>query len=190
MSSVASVGSSGPPASIQLGQLEATQGGSTEASHAESHGAVSSAQRAPSTSSAAVGVDEVSASSILPDDLKTKLNTLITNEVDNGNLTGDQADKLRKAFAIALGSGPNGDAGLQDVGKQPAPGPASPPAAEPRAGDGTAASTPSEDVGTVLNDFLKLLQNAQSVASSGYGARGVSSATAAVKSVQLINYSA
>jgi hypothetical protein len=44
-------------------------------------------------------------------------------------------------------------------------------------------------VGSILNDFLKLLQDAQSTA-SGYGARGNSSATATSKSAQLINYSA
>jgi len=167
--------------------LEAAQGGSAEASHAESHGAVPSAQRASAISPAAVGAEEVSVTSILPDNLKAKLNTLITNEVDNGNLTSDQANKLRKAFA--LGSAADAEAGLRDVGKQPASGPVS-PAVESGAGDGTAVSPPSEDVGTVLNDFLKLLQNAQSVASSGYGSRGGSSATAAAKSVQLINYSA
>src|SRR4051812_9550482 len=55
------------------------------------------------------------------DDMKSKIDDLISKEVSNGTLTSDQADELKNVFQSAFANGPGGAGG-------PAPGP--PPAGD------------------------------------------------------------
>jgi hypothetical protein len=195
--SAISLGTNGYSTALQLLQSELSKNGSAETPNSSVQSAATAAAAKSDASSGAVRADDSSSNSTSPDDLKAKIDALIKNEVSNGRLTADQAIKLQNVFSIALEAEAADDGGAQADGTEaPAmkPAEASPSAAgsaaaSPATSAGRTASASSEDVGSILNDFLKLLQDAQSTA-SGYGARGNSSATATSKSTQLINYSA
>eukprot|EP01035_Chromulina_nebulosa_P000206 gene206-301_t len=117
------------------------------------------------------------------DDLLTKINTLITNELSSGKLSNDRANALRKVFSSAFNGSADGQASADTTEAAAGAGVSSAKAgaastsvtsADPSAAVGTpAAGETSQDVGSVLNDFLKLLQDAKSTASP-YGASGSS----------------
>jgi hypothetical protein len=197
MSSIPSLGTNGYSSALQLLQSELSKEGSAETLNSSGQSAATAAAAKSDASSGAVRADETSSNSASPDDLKAKIDALIKNEVSNGRLTSDQAIKLQNVFSIAFEAEVTDHAAAQSGGTE-APAirsaDASPSAdglsaASPATSAGHTATASSEDVGSILNDFLKLLQDAQSTA-SGYGARGNSSATATSKSAQLINYSA
>ncbi|NVN86942.1 MAG: hypothetical protein HXX15_12750 [Rhodopseudomonas sp.] len=191
-----SLGTNGYSTALQLLQSDLSKNGSAETPNSSVQIAPTAAAKSDA-SPGAVRADETSSNSASPDDLKAKIDALIKNEVSNGRLTSDQAIKLQNVFSIAFEAEAAGHGGVQGDGTEaPAtkPADASPSAAgsaaaSPATSAGRTASASSEDVGSILNDFLKLLQDAQSTA-SGYGARGNSSATATSKSAQLINYRA
>lgn len=197
MSSVSSLGTSGY-SSIQPVQTEIAKENSAETLNSGRQSAGSTASGKAETSSTQVNA-EVGGSPILPDDLRTKIDALIKSEVSNGRLTIDQAAKLQSVFSIAFAAGSAGDEGSQEEARTTSAtglldvlssaDSGSPPASNSQTSASTASGTPSDEVGVVLNDFLKLLQNAKSTA-LGYGALGNSSASTTSMSVQLINYSA
>lgn len=135
------------------------------------------------------------------DDLLTKINTLITNELGSGKLSADRAAALRNVFSNAFTGSAEGetktgtgapqavvgaDASITASGVTPADVSSrgqSSPAGNP------STETVSHDVGSVLNDFLKLLQDAKSTAST-YGASGVANAELPASNARLINYRA
>src|SRR5215467_10719825 len=51
-----------------------------------------------------------------PSDMKSKINDLIANEVQNGKLTSDQADELKNVFAKAFSHGGDGAGGPSGSG--------------------------------------------------------------------------
>ena len=88
-----------------------------------------------------------------PSDMKSKINDLIANEVQNGKLTSDQADELKNVFAKAFshrGDGAGGPGGPGGAGGQGG------------AGDASASSSSSDQLNQVLSDFLKSVQQSLS----------------------------
>jgi hypothetical protein len=137
-----------------------------------------------------------------PGDLKSKIDSLIANEVSSGKLTSDQATELQGVFkqAFAQGSGAAGDPGGADsAGGTGAAGHAhhghhgghggTPPTDNSSTTDGTSSTGSASDV---LQQFLQALQSSQSAASpSSYGATGASdpgSNSSPSFSALLINY--
>ncbi|MHC2323812.1 hypothetical protein ACVI3S_001832 [Bradyrhizobium diazoefficiens] len=53
------------------------------------------------------------------DDMKSKIDDLISNEVSNGTLTSDQAEELKGVFQSAFASGPGGAGGAGGAGGPP-----------------------------------------------------------------------
>jgi hypothetical protein len=101
--------------------------------------------------------------------MQSKINDLIANEVQNGTLTSDQADELKNVFAKAFShgadgaggpggpGGPGGSSGQGGQGDACAPG---------GAGDASASSSSSssssDQLNQVLSDFLKSVQQSLS----------------------------
>ena len=152
-------------------------------------------------SSQAVG----SAGDAGPGDIKSKINSLIQAQVASGALTSNQATELQNLFNDTFGHGSDGPGGAGGPGgPQGGPPPGPPPSgggssgsasaitqlldsASSTSGDtsGDTSSTDSSSSSNVLQDFLKLLQDAQSFA---YGANGTSASNAAAST--LVNYQA
>lgn len=98
-----------------------------------------------------------------PDDIKSKIDDLIADQVSSGKLTSDQADELKNVFANAFASGPGGARGPH--GPPPGGGPGGVAGAE-----GT--DDTSDTDGTIqdlLASFLKTLQESMSQ-TQGYNA--------------------
>ena len=152
-------------------------------------------------SSQAVG----SAGDAGPGDIKSKINSLIQAQVASGALTSNQATELQNLFNDTFGHSSDGPVGPGGPGgPQGGPPPGPPPSgggssgsasaitqlldsASSTSGDtsGDTSSTDSSSSSNVLQDFLKLLQDAQSFA---YGANGTSASNAAAST--LVNYQA
>ncbi len=154
-------------------------------------------------SSQAVG----SAGDAGPGDIKSKINSLIQAQVASGALTSNQATELQNLFNNTFGhgsDGPGGPGGPGPGGPQGGPPPGPPPSGGGSSGSasaitqlldsasstssdasGDSSSTDSSSSSNVLQDFLKLLQDAQSFA---YGANGTSASNAAAST--LVNYQA
>lgn len=120
-----------------------------------------------------------------PQDMKTKIDGLIDQQTTSGALTADQANELKQVFQNTFGKGHHG--GHHGGVGGPPPGPAP---SDPTGQDGSAASdatASSSDVSSLIQDFLKQLQENLSKSTS-YGADGSkpSSTTIAL----LINQSA
>jgi hypothetical protein len=101
-----------------------------------------------------------------PADMKSKIDDLISAEVKNGKLTSDQADELKNLFAKAMPHGPGGPGG---------PGGPSGPEGSADASSGdqtrdTKSASSDSSTSTLLQDFLKLIQDAQNT--TGYSASG------------------
>lgn len=143
-----------------------------------------------------------------PHDIRAKIDSLIQAQVSSGALTSSQATELKNLFANTFGNGPGGQGDFGGAGGPggpqgfggPPPGP--PPSGGSASGSltdqlpssssstdassGDSSSGDSTSLSTVLQDFLKLLQDAQSYS---YGANGATAPSGASAST-LINYQA
>jgi hypothetical protein len=134
-----------------------------------------------------------------PGDIKSKINSLIQAQVSSGALTSDQATELQNLFSNTFGNGSGGQGGPGGPGgPQGGPPPGPPPSGGSSSSSGSAiaqlldsssstdgSSTDSTPL-SILQDFLKQLQDAQSVS---YGANGATTAASSLGST-LINYQA
>jgi len=101
-------------------------------------------------------------------DMQSKLEDLISSQVDSGSLTSDQADELKELFASAMPSG------------GPGGGPSGPPPTEENEETSSTSSSSSEtDIQALLEEFMKSLQDALDKTSASYGADGRKSSLAA-----------
>ncbi len=141
-----------------------------------------------------------------PGDLQSKIKDLISKEVSNGKLTSSQATELQKLFSNTFAAG---QGGTQGAGGPPPGMPPGPPPSEGQGSstggssiadllssdntsstsnspstDGSSSKSTTSDVSKILKDFLKLLQESQSSATT-YGASG---STSASLSALLVNY--
>ena len=102
-----------------------------------------------------------------PDQMQSKINDLISSEVDSGKLTSDQANELKGVFAKAFQGGPGGPGGAAPARPSDSSGGVS-------GSNSTGDSSSSDDVSQLINDFLKLLQDSQG-SSNSYAASGANS---------------
>lgn len=139
-----------------------------------------------------------------PSDMNSKIQDLISAQVDAGKLTSDQADELTNVFANALqqggpggpGGGPGGPGGGHGGpgGGHGGPGGPGGPGGAGCSGHENAATSTSDsattssssDLSSLLADFLKTLQQTLSKDTS-YGANG---ATSLSMSSLVVNYQA
>jgi hypothetical protein len=132
-----------------------------------------------------------------PGDLKSKIDSLIANEVSSGKLTSDQATELQGVFKQAFAQGPGaagapggadgaGGAGHAHHGHGGHGGPP-PTDSSSSTTDGTSSTSSASDI---LQQFLQALQSSQSAASpSSYSATGASDpGSSSSFSALLINY--
>jgi hypothetical protein len=135
--------------------------------------------------------DSSSGANASPGDLKSKIDTLIANQVSSGKLTSDQATELQGVFkaAFANGDAAGGDA-TGGAGRAGAPDPAGGAAGSGGAGrahhgghhgghggpppaDGSSATDSASSASDILQQFLQTLQDSQSGSSSpSYSATG------------------
>jgi len=109
-----------------------------------------------------------------PADIKSKINSLIATEVQNGKLTSSQATELQNVFAKTFAKG--GPGGPGGAGGPPPGGAGSPGGSGTDGTGGTRTSSSSSDSSQLWSDLLKLLQGSQSQTTS-YGANGQTTQT-------------
>jgi hypothetical protein len=117
--------------------------------------------------------DSATGTNSSPGDLKSKIDSLIANEVSSGKLTGDQATELQGVFkaAFANSAGGPGGAGGAHLGHHGGHGGPSPTDSS-SATDSTSSTSSANDI---LQQFLQSLQNSLSASSSpSYSATGIS----------------
>ncbi len=102
-----------------------------------------------------------------PEEAKKKISDLISQQVEAGTLTEDQAKELQDVFDKTFQGGPRGHGGPHGAGGPP-PGP--PPGEDSDSSTTTFTITTNDSaVSTALQDFLKQLQDKLG---SGYGTSG------------------
>lgn len=121
-----------------------------------------------------------------PDEMKSKIEGLIADEVSSGKLTSDQAAELQNLFSDTFAKrGPGGSHGAGG----PPPGP--PPSEQDdsvSATDSTSSSgTSADDLMKMLQDFLKSVQDSRSK-NAAYDANGDSSKTSTSFAALLVDY--
>ncbi len=105
------------------------------------------------------------------DEMKSKLDDLINQEVSSGKLTSDQATELQGVFKAAFAQGSGGAHGHHGGAGGPPPSDAATSTDD--------ASTPANSVSDVLQQFLQSLQDSLSTsASSSYNSAGSASTSA------------
>ncbi|MGC5781090.1 hypothetical protein J4O73_20435 [Methylobacterium sp. NFXW15] len=125
------------------------------------------------SSSTGTGSTAAASSRLDPGSMKDRIDSLISDQVDSGALTSDQADELKNLFASGGRSteASSSASGTSEIGGPP-PGP--PPGGSP---DGTTSDGSSSTSGTsssdLLSTFMQQLQAAQSK-NAAYGATGSS----------------
>jgi hypothetical protein len=118
-----------------------------------------------------------------PEEMQSKIDSLIANEVSEGDLTAEQAEELKNVFSTAFQGGPGGAGGAGG----PPPGP--PPTGSDEDDDTTSAtSSTSSDVSELIQEFLEKLKDTLSSSSSSYSANGSNHASQ-IQSL-IVNYSA
>jgi hypothetical protein len=118
-----------------------------------------------------------------PDDMKSKIDDLISAQVSSGTLTSDQADELKGVFEAAFADGPGGARGAG--GPPPGGGPGGPPPSDNS--DDTDGTT---DINDIMQQFLNSLkQSLEASTSSSYSASGITaSGTTASFTALLVDY--
>lgn len=126
-----------------------------------------------------------------PDDIKSKIDDLISSQVDSGALTSDQAEELKSVFANAAPKGgPGGGGGPGGPGGAGGPPPGPPPSdSSDSDSDDTISSllesltsstsssedsSSTNDLQTMLSNFLKSLQDTLNKSSTSYSSSGQS----------------
>ena len=133
--------------------------------------------------------DQASGTRPSPDQLKSKIDDLISGGVSSGKLTSDQATELQGVFKAAFANGPGGAGGSGGPGGAGGPPPGGPPPADnASSSDDSSSSTSSID--DILKQFLQSLQQSLSASSStSYSATGTSSSSSSSSfSALLIDY--
>jgi hypothetical protein len=173
---------------------------------------INSSLTADQSSSAQTAGNTDTSGGTRPHGIRAKINDLIQAQVSSGALTNSQATELQSLFANTFGHGPGGRGDFDGAGGPGGPqGLGGPPPGPPPSGGGSTtsasgsladqllnsssstdassgdgSSTDSTSLSTVLQDFLKLLQDAQSYS---YGANGATAPWSSSAST-LINYQA
>ena len=142
--------------------------------------------------------DQASGTRPSPEDLKSKIDDLISGEVSSGKLTTDQATELQGIFKVAFANGPGGAAaggpgGPGGAGGPPPGGHGGPPPSDgASSSDDSSSSTSTTSIDDILKQFLESLQEQLSASSStSYSATGsssTSSSSSASFSALLIDY--
>lgn len=118
-----------------------------------------------------------------PEEMQSKIDSLIADEVSKGDLTAEQAAELKTVFSTAFQGGPGGAGGAGG----PPPGP--PPTGSDEDDDTTSAtSSTSSDVSELIQEFLEKLKDTLGSSSSSYSANGSNHASQ-IQSL-IVNYSA
>lgn len=118
-----------------------------------------------------------------PQEMQSKIDDLIQQQVSSGALTSDQATELKSVFSNAMPKGGHHGHGAGGVGGPGGPGGAGapPPSAQDSDNDNDSDSTsaasgssPDTDIQSLLQDFLKTLQDKLNSSSGSYSSNGQS----------------
>lgn len=125
-----------------------------------------------------------SISSQTPDQLQSKIDSLIQSEVSSGKLTSSQASELKNVFSNALGGGPGGAGG-------PPPSQSSDNDSDDSSTSSTSSSSSSSNSSTVdelIKKFVEALKAVdRSSPSSSYGSNGSTTSSKSQTSL-LVDY--
>ena len=132
--------------------------------------------------------DQSSGTRPSPEDLKSKIDSLIAGEVSSGKLTSDQATELQGIFKAAFAHGPGGAGGHGGPRGAGGPPPGPPPSDDASSTGSSDDSSGTSSISDILKQFLEELQKSQSASeSSSYSATGGSSTSASFTAL-LIDY--
>lgn len=120
-----------------------------------------------------------------PEDMKAKIDDLISQQVESGALTTDQAIELKSIFSNAAPQGRPDGAGRPEGAGGPPPmamtGSESDDDSSTSSTSSSSSSSTTSDIQKLLEDFIKSLQEKLNSSSTSYGASGQSgSITAAL----------
>ena len=120
-----------------------------------------------------------SSTSASPQNMKSKIDDLIQNQVSSGKLTSAQATELKSVFSNTFSGQPQGAGGP-------------PPSASESTSSDDSSSTDSSsstttDTSQLLQQLLEALQKSASQSTSSYGANGGTS-SAAISTSLVLNY--
>jgi hypothetical protein len=191
MTSIAATGNSAYQSPLQRLQDELQSEVSSGAISSDDQGALSSALTDIDTSlQASQPSQDTSNTRPSPDDIKSKIDDLISSEVSSGKLTSDQAAELQKVFSNTFaGGGPGGPDGAGPSGGPPKAGGhhhhggGHGGASAASSADGSSSTSDASDL---LQQFLQSLKDSQSSSASGYDASGGGNGTTA--SALLVDY--
>lgn len=192
MSSISSLGSSSYQSPRDLLQQELLKEISSGKISSSDQDALSSALDDIDTSltsdRASAGTSGADKSS--PGDIKSKIDDLITNEVNSGKLTSEQATELQSLFSSAFaGGGAHGAGGPNGAGGPPPGPPPSGAADDSSSTDDTSSTSSTDNITKMLQDFLKSVQDSQS-SNASYSSNGDTSTTASSLVAILVDYQA
>jgi hypothetical protein len=134
---------------------------------------------------------DASSSPPSPSDMKSKIDGLISQEVQNGTLTSNQATELQNLFSNAFQGGhggpggPGGPGGASDSQSAGSDSDSSSSNSTSSSGSSSSSDSSSSNSATsLLQDFLKLLRDSTTT-TANYGANGQ---TTSVSSASVVNY--
>jgi len=116
-----------------------------------------------------------------PDDMKSKIDDLISAQVSSGKLTSDQATELKGVFESAFADGgPGGAGGPKGAGGPPPGGP--PPSDSADSTDSTDDTDSATSISDIMKQFLdSLKQSLEASSSNAYSASGTSTTASSSK---------
>lgn len=124
------------------------------------------------------------------DEMQSKIDDLISNEVSNGTLTSDQAEELKGVFQSAFAKGPGGAGGPGGPGGAGGPPPGPPPSdggsSDSSTADASSSTSSDSTTAEILQKFIEALQQSQS-SNSSYGANGSTSSSSDISAL-LVDY--
>lgn len=113
-----------------------------------------------------------------PDQMQSKIDSLIDNEVSSGKLTADQAKELKAVFANTFAGGPGGAASASSASNDASSTDSS-----------SSSSNTTADIEELLKTLLEALQNSDKQTTSSYSANGTNASSTTSTSL-VLDYSA
>lgn len=117
-----------------------------------------------------------------PDQMQSKIDSLIDNEVSSGKLTADQAKELKAVFANTFAGGPGGAASSasSDVSSSDTTS---------STDSSSSSSSPNDEIEELLKTLLDAVQNSEKQTTSSYNANGTNTSSTTSTSL-VLDYSA
>jgi polyhydroxyalkanoate synthesis regulator phasin len=117
-----------------------------------------------------------------PDQMQSKINSLIDNEVSSGKRTADQAKELKAVFANTFADSPGGAASAASASSDAS-------SSDTTSSTDSSSSSTTTDIEELLKTLLEALHNSDKQTTSSYSANGTNASSTTSTSL-VLDYSA